>query len=72
MTYDEAFEQSKYFIKRLQKLIYASEWYNLVEPCDFEQECKIKFYMGVCENSNEVADEELDRIESVVKDLASI
>ncbi len=35
-------------------------------------EPKIKFYMGVCENSNEVADEELDRIESVVKDLASI
>lgn len=45
MTYDEAFEQSKMFIKRLGRLIYASEWYNLVEPCDFEQECKIKFYM---------------------------
>lgn len=44
MTYDEAFEQSKMFIKRLCGLIYASEWYNLVEYRDFEQECAIRFY----------------------------
>lgn len=33
-------------------------------------EPKIKFYMGVCENSNEVADGELDKIEKVVKEMA--